>query len=160
MPCYLARVNDLAEWPQRALGLLIDLAIGVAAVLVLAIVGAILGAFTTFRVLGILVTLGLNLWFAQQVGQTGQSPGMRAIGLKAVGADTGEPLGAGLGVVRWLVHFVLGFLCGIPAIIDYLFPLWDAKKQTIADKAVSSVVTVVPKQPFSIVPPVAPAQPM
>jgi len=93
-------------------------------------------------------------------GSRTPSPRLLIAGAIGVAADTGEPVGAGLGVVRWLVHLVLGFLCGIPAIIDYLFPLWDLKKQTIADKPVSSVVTVVPQQPFSIVPPVAPAQPM
>jgi uncharacterized RDD family membrane protein YckC len=29
--------------------------------------------------------------------------------------------------------------------IGFLFPLWDSKKQTIADKIVKSVVVVVPK---------------
>ena len=147
-----------AEWPQRALGWLIDAAIGLAVSVVLLIVGALLGAFDTFRVLGSAASLGWSIWLAVQLGQTGQTPGMRSTGLKAVSNTTGEPVGAGLGLVRSLVHAVLGFLCFLPGIVDYLFPLWDTQKQTIADKAVSTVVTVVPKQPFSIVPPTAPAQ--
>jgi uncharacterized RDD family membrane protein YckC len=150
--------NDqaFAEWPQRALGWLIDGALGVVLVVVVSVLSALLHASP---VLTLLVGLAWSFWLAMQLGQTGQTPGMRSIGLKAVGSTSGEPVGTGLALVRWLVHAVLGFLW-IPGIIDYLFPLWDARKQTIADKAVSTVVTVVPKQPFSIVPPTAPARPM
>jgi uncharacterized RDD family membrane protein YckC len=150
----------LAEWPQRAVGWLIDAAIGVVAVVILVVLGALLGALSTFSLLSSLVSLGWSIWLAVQIGQTGQTPGMRTVGLKAVSSRSGEPVGTGLAVARWLVHAVLGLLWVIPGIIDYLFPLWDVQKQTIADKAVSSVVTVVPKQPFSIVPPTVPAQPL
>ena len=38
--------------------------------------------------------------------------------------------------VRDLAHFIDGIIC----FIGYLFPLWDAKKQTIADKLVKTLV--------------------
>jgi len=122
------------------------------------IIGAILGTvssglFVLFRVIGSVAALAWAAWIAVQIGQTGQSPGMRATGLKAVRKDSGAPVGTGMGVARWLVHIVLGILCFIPLLIDYLFPLWDADKQTLADKAVSSVVIVVPKQAFTLQPP-------
>jgi uncharacterized RDD family membrane protein YckC len=107
-------------------------------------------------VLGILVSLigylavfGWQVWLAIQVGETGASPGMRLIGLKCIGADTGQPIGSGMGVVRWIAHFVDGLIC----FIGWLFPLWDAQKQTIADKMIGTLVITVPKQPFSIAPP-------
>ena len=55
---------------------------------------------------------------------------------------------AGMGIVRWLIPAVIGFIPCIGFIffiVDLLFPLWDAKKQTLHDKAVKSVVIVVPK---------------
>jgi uncharacterized RDD family membrane protein YckC len=115
------------------------------------------GLFVLFDILGAVATVAWYAWLAVQIGQTGQSPGMRVIGLKAVGKDSGQVIGTGLGVARWLVHVVLGFLCFIGALLDYLWPLWDGRKQTIADKAVSSVVLVVPKQAFSLQPPATPA---
>ena len=51
-------------------------------------------------------------------------------------------------IVRWLIPAVIGFIPCIGFIffiVDLLFPLWDAKKQTLHDKAVKSVVIVVPK---------------
>ena len=39
---------------------------------------------------------------------------------------------------------VLWVLLYIPGIIDVLFPLWDQKRQTIHDKAASSIVVTVP----------------
>jgi hypothetical protein len=37
--------------------------------------------------------------------------------------------------------------------VGYLFPLWDQQRQTLADKIMSTVVVVVPKQAFSLTPP-------
>jgi uncharacterized RDD family membrane protein YckC len=147
----------LAEWPQRALGLLIDWGIGLGIGIVTFILGAILGSvsnglFVLVRIIGGLASLAWVVWLSVQVGGTGQSPGMRTIGLKAVRKDTGAPIGAGMGVVRWLVHVVLYVACVIPVIVDFLFPLWDPSKQTLADKAASTVVIVVPKQAFSLQP--------
>ena len=150
--------QTLAEWPQRALGWLVDWGIGVGGFLVVYIIGLILGAVSSalavlFLVIAVFGSLGWTIWLAVQLGQTGQTPGMRLIGLKAIKSDTGQPLGAGTAVLRWLVHVVLQAACTIPGIVDYLFPLWDQQKQTLADKAVGSVILVVPKQGFSLVPP-------
>jgi hypothetical protein len=114
------------------------------------------GLSVLFEVVGGVGTLAWAAWLAVQIGQTGQSPGMRAIGLKAVRKDNGQLIGTGMGVARWLVHVVLWFLCFVGAILDYLWPFWDRQKQTLADKAVSSVVLVVPKQAFSLQPPASP----
>ena len=73
---------------------------------------------------------------------------MRVMGLKCVNEQTGEPIGGGLGVVRAIAHFVDGLIC----YIGYLFPLWDKKRQTLADKIMHTVVINVPKKPFSIQP--------
>jgi uncharacterized RDD family membrane protein YckC len=139
-------------------GWLVDWGIGIGIYLALLIIGVIFGTishglFVLFETLGGLSALGWAVWLAVQIGQTGQSPGMRLTGLKALRKDSGAPLNAGMGVLRWLVHIVLWILCFIPAIADYLWPLWDHERQTLADKAVGSVVIVVPKQGFSLQPP-------
>jgi uncharacterized RDD family membrane protein YckC len=80
---------------------------------------------------------GYNRWFL--AGKTGQSWGKKAVGISLVDETTGQPIGAGKAFLRDLAHFVDGIIC----YIGYLFPLWDAKRQTLADKIVKTVVTKV-----------------
>ncbi len=89
-----------------------------------------------------LAALGWALFNGYQAGQTGQSFGMKQSGLKLVGEQTGQPIGGGQGLVRNLL-FLAYWICGclFPVlIIDALFPLWDAKKQTLRDKIAKSIV--------------------
>lgn len=139
----------LAQWGSRAGAYLLDgLIIAVPSIVLLA-----LGQVSTFfAVLGYLVLIGLSVWFAVQVGSTGQSPGMRVVGLRCISARTGNVIGGGMGVVRMLCHSLFGVLCFIGSLLDLLFPLWDGQKQTLADKMVSTVVVTVPKQSFSLTP--------
>jgi uncharacterized RDD family membrane protein YckC len=137
----------LAGWGQRALGWLIDFGIFIILGFILHAVNAVVADLVG------LISLAWAIWLAVQIGQTGQTPGMRVQGLKAISKDTGASVGTGKAVGRWLMHSVFFILCVIPGIVDYLFPLWDSEKQTLADKVVGSVVIVVPKQPFSLSPP-------
>ena len=77
---------------------------------------------------------GFNRWYL--AGKTGQSWGRKVLGIRLVGEATGQPIGAGMAFVRDLAHIVDSVIC----LIGYLFPLWDAKKQTIADKLVKTLV--------------------
>ncbi len=50
-----------------------------------------------------------------------------------------------MGVVRTIAHIVDSIIC----YIGWLFPLWDAQRQTLADKIVKTVVlTGQPKETF------------
>jgi uncharacterized RDD family membrane protein YckC len=84
--------------------------------------------------LGFLVTI-YNRWYLQ--GKTGQSWGKKALGLNLVGEASGQPIGIGMAIARDFAHI----LDAIPCLVGFLFPLWDAKRQTFADKIVTSVVT-------------------
>ena len=69
-------------------------------------------------------------------GNTGQSVGKRVIGLRTVREADGRPVGGGAGFGRAFLH-VLDFLpCGV----GFLLPLWDRKRQTIADKIMGTIV--------------------
>ena len=50
--------------------------------------------------------------------------------------QTGRPIGGGLAFGRELAHVLDGFFY-----IGYLWPLWDAKRQTFADKVCGTVGT-------------------
>ncbi|MEN3361991.1 MAG: hypothetical protein V7637_5973 [Mycobacteriales bacterium] len=84
-----------------------------------------------------LATLGLtiyNRWLLQ--GRTGQSWGKKIVNLRLLGEATGQPIGPGMAFVRDLAHF----LDSLPCYIGFLFPLWDPKRQTFADKLLHTVV--------------------
>ncbi|WP_405084662.1 RDD family protein [Microbispora sp. NBC_01389] len=86
--------------------------------------------------LGLVVALGLTLWLKYREGTTGQTVGKKVLGIKTVKEETGEYIGFGMAFVRYLCHII----DGLPCYIGFLWPLWDAKRQTFADKIVGTVV--------------------
>ncbi|MCU1491853.1 MAG: hypothetical protein JWM85_3258 [Acidimicrobiaceae bacterium] len=70
----------------------------------------------------------------------GQTPGNRAPGIAVRDARTGAPIGFWRGLLRWFVRTLLYACFVIPGVVNDLFPLWDAKRQTLADKAARSVM--------------------
>lgn len=79
-----------------------------------------------------------NVIFRQ--GRKGRSLGKSALGTILLKEETGRPLGAGMTFVRLLAHVLDGFFY-----LGYLWPLWDTKRQTFADKIVGTVVLDQPK---------------
>ncbi len=142
----------LAEWATRAIGIVIDWAIGIVLFLAFFIVGLILGAISNvlgflFDLVGYFVVLAYWLYLGYLVGTKGQSPGMAIQGITCIGEETGALIGGGQGVIRTLAHFIDSLIC----YIGWLFPLWDPKKQTISDKLLKTlVVTGAPKKAFSV----------
>lgn len=76
------------------------------------------------------------IWnYGYRQGITGSSVGKSVLKFKVVSEVTGQPLGFGMSVVRALAHFVDAIIC----FIGFLFPLWDSKRQTLADKIMTTV---------------------
>lgn len=90
-----------------------------------------------FLILGILGTIGLTLWTRVfQQGSTGQSIGKKVLKIKLVDANTGQTIGAGKAFLREICHAADSAIC----VLGYLWPLWDVKKQTWADKICDTLV--------------------
>ena len=88
-----------------------------------------------------LVVFAFSIWnLVFRQGKTGQSLGKKWTGITLLSEQTGQPLGAGMTFVRGLAHF----LDSLPCNIGYLWPLWDTKRQTFADKIMNSVVVEKP----------------
>ncbi len=85
---------------------------------------------------GLIAYVIWNVGFRQ--GRSGQTWGKTVIGISVVSAQTGRPLGVGRSIGRQLAHIV----DALPCYLGFLFPLWDAKAQTLADKIAGSVVVV------------------
>ncbi|SIM03627.1 proline-rich antigen-like protein [Mycobacteroides abscessus subsp. abscessus] len=84
--------------------------------------------------LGGLAYLIWNVGFNQ--GRTGQTWGKRVVGISVIAEQTRLPLGVGASIGRQLAHIV----DALPCYLGFLFPLWDAKSQTFADKMLHSIV--------------------
>lgn len=129
---YAATPATYANWGQRVGSYLID----AVPVVILVIIGAATRNFAIVLLfdLAALVVSGYNRWYLG--GTTGQSWGKKALNLKLVGDSTGAPIGAGLAFARDICHILDSLAC----YIGWLFPIWDAKRQTFADKILSTVV--------------------
>ena len=73
--------------------------------------------------------------YGYRQGTTGSSIGKSVLKFKVVSENTGQPLGFGLSVLRQITHVV----DAVPFYAGYLFPLWTAKRQTLADKIMATV---------------------
>jgi uncharacterized RDD family membrane protein YckC len=87
----------------------------------------------TLIMLAGMVWTAYNRWFV--AGRTGQSLGKRVIGIRLIGEPTGAPIGPMNAFLRDMIHTVDGL-----AYIGYLWPLWDDKRQTFADKIMRTIV--------------------
>jgi uncharacterized RDD family membrane protein YckC len=86
--------------------------------------------------LSIIVGLAYIVWnYGYKQGTTGSSIGKSIMKFKVVSEQSRQPIGFGMSIVRQLAHAVDAAIC----YIGYLFPLWDAKRQTIADKIIGTV---------------------
>ncbi|HCB04618.1 MAG TPA: hypothetical protein DEQ43_10290 [Nocardioides bacterium] len=104
------------------------------------------------RPLAIIIGIQLVVGFCYQVGflmWKQATPGKLALGLRVRLRDRPGPMPLGTVMVRWLAQFGVGILGLIPilgsltvvyTLLDYLWPLWDQKKQAIHDKAAKTNV--------------------
>ncbi|WP_203338265.1 RDD family protein [Nocardioides limicola] len=155
--------NPYAHWGKRVVSYLIDSLI-VSAVMLpfMVIYGIFLGLSVPsdpyapatevngpmfaismiFLFLGIVAGLAVFVWnTCLKGGRTGWSIGKGVMGIRLLSAQTGQPIGAGMAFVRHLAHI----LDSLPCNLGYLWPLWDEKRQTFADKILNTVVIEQPK---------------
>lgn len=129
--------GPLAGFGARTVSFVVDYVAPVVVLNLLLAVAAGTGG-TAWRLMlvagGSLWLLGFGLWNSGYLqGTTGRSLGRRVANTRLVGLGTGEPVGFGRAVARQVCHLVeFG--------IGYLWPLWDAKRQTFADKIFETVV--------------------
>ncbi|MEU4452195.1 RDD family protein [Nocardioides sp. NPDC023903] len=146
---YVPTGPPLATWGRRAGGALIDAALLIPFYLVAGVGGGLSqesGFFVT--IFGLLVTLvgwfgfiGFAVWnHVLKQGRTGYTIGKGVLGIKLVRKEPQATTGVPMALVRQLLH-VLDAFC----FIGYLWPLWDDKRQTFADKIVGTLVVVEPR---------------
>jgi uncharacterized RDD family membrane protein YckC len=140
---YMGR--QLANWPQRVGAYLIDnLIASIPAFLAVILFSGTDPGETPSAgaslVTCLLYLVSLGIWIYNRsilAGRTGQSWGKQVLNLRLVRMADGQPMGGGMAFVRDLLHILDGLLC----YIGFLFPIWDARRQTLfADKIMNTVV--------------------
>ncbi|MDR3664189.1 MAG: RDD family protein [Mycobacterium sp.] len=85
---------------------------------------------------GLVIAVLFTVWnHGYLQGISGSSLGKRVLHFQVVDDETGLPIGFGRSVARQLAHLI----DAITVFVGYLFPLWDPKRQTFADKIMSTV---------------------
>lgn len=138
----------LADWGTRALGGLVDY---VAPSIIFSLLGTpfapradyasgtvVGGGIVYYLITAVLSLLWVLYNSGIKQGTTGQTFGKQLAKTKMVSEATGQPIGIAMAIVRQIAHILDG-IC----FIGYLFPLWDAKKQTFADKIMKTVVVKI-----------------
>lgn len=133
-------------WWRRAGALVIDSivvsvvffligAVGFVAVLLDETVGGIV------LVLAILAAIAWSVfyWIYFTGKPPGQTVGKKALGIRVRHADEDRAIGYGPSAGRYLITFAFGIFY-IPALLDYLWPLWDRRNQSLHDKVANSIV--------------------
>ncbi len=131
--------NPYSDWLTRVGAYLIDIAPVIAVWVVFWILAAVIGSVGFAILLYLLAAVGsiaYTAWNRWVLGGQGQSIGKRQLNIKLISEDTGQPIGSVNAFLRDLCHVIDGLIC----YIGYLFPLWDAKRQTLADKMMRTVV--------------------
>ncbi|HEX9034178.1 MAG TPA: RDD family protein [Streptosporangiaceae bacterium] len=140
-PSYAGGVpaSQYSAWAIRVGAYLIDVAPVIGAWIVFLIIASILRSTAVDILLYLVLAVGslaysvYNRWI---LGGQGQTIGKKQLGIMLVSEQTGQPIGTLNAFLRDICHIVDGLIC----YIGYLFPLWDAKRQTIADKIMGTVV--------------------
>lgn len=148
------------SWFTRVLAYLIDaipvlVVSGIAVIVIFATMGDVTSSYTEYDYggsysasgeisgagwaaygLAALVNFAYWLWnYGYKQGTTGSTIGKGVMKFKVISEKTGQPIGFGMSIARGFAHIVDSIIC----YIGWLFPLWDAKRQTIADKIVGTI---------------------
>lgn len=125
----------LAEFGPRIVAYLIDwIAPWFALWILLFIVGAISDALgLLLGIVGWLAVIGFWVWNLYRQGTTGQTIGKEQQGIRLVRIDDGQPVGAGMSFVRYLVN-------ALPCGLGWFLAFVDSQRQTLGDKVSNSVV--------------------
>lgn len=148
---YALPKDAYASWIKRVGAYLID-GLVVFVGYIPAVIGAVISGSSSsdsasaiglvLTLIGVALSLAIFVWnTCLRACRTGYSIGKGVLGIKLIGERTGQPIGGGMAFLRYLCHII----DALPCYIGYLWPLWDAKRQTFSDKIMTTVVLNQPQ---------------
>ncbi|PIE32386.1 MAG: hypothetical protein CSA55_03505 [Ilumatobacter coccineus] len=141
--------SQYSPWASRVIATLVrsvaSAIVYIPAAVVALILGKIWGPLGALAILaGVVGIIAVAIRAMIQRGHLGYDFGDRVANQTLIKEQTDAPMGSGMEVfVRGIVHIV----DGLPFYIGYLWPLWDEKRQTFADKILSTTVVSGRPQP-------------
>jgi uncharacterized RDD family membrane protein YckC len=111
--------------------------------IILGVIGLALGAALKGGGSVISLLIGIAYFVYLEGGESGQTVGKKAMGIRVISFDTGGPIGYGRAFIRYIGRFV----SAIVIYLGYLWMLWDSEKQCWHDKFASDVVVPVSSYP-------------
>ncbi|MFZ9016497.1 MAG: RDD family protein [Ilumatobacteraceae bacterium] len=131
-------VGGYSGWPSRVGATLTRSFVPVVVIWVaVGIGGAIGGIGWLVAIAGYVFGIAAQIRFLIQRGHLGYDAGDAVTKQRLIKESTNAPMGSGWSVFgRSIVHI----LDAIPCYIGFLWPLWDSKRQTFADKVLTTVV--------------------
>ncbi|MEU8529808.1 MULTISPECIES: RDD family protein [Streptomyces] len=130
---------ELAHWGQRVGAHLLDMLIIIGPMYALGFINLAMsdnGEPGAIFFIGVVYAIGMGFFQLYREGSTGQTIGKKVLGISLHREADGRVLGFGFALVRKIAHILDGMAC----YIGWLWPLWDEKNQTFADKVCSTVV--------------------
>jgi len=145
--------HELANWPHRVVAYVIDLAAAFIPLVAAEVLldpgpGAAMSG-TTSIVFLLLWALGPAIWVYNRwilQGRSGQSWGKQVMSTRLARADDGQAVSGAIALLRDLAHLLDALPC-ILFPIGFLWPIWDTKRQTFADKIMNTVVVMKRRTP-------------
>ena len=113
----------------RLMGFIVDF-------IILGVIGGVIGALLGDPVWGSGISFLIGFSYIVGLNANGGTLGKRAVGLRLESAETGEDIGYGMAVVRYIV----AIFSAAVLLIGYFWMIWDPNNQTWQDKAAQSVV--------------------
>jgi uncharacterized RDD family membrane protein YckC len=139
--------QQLASWLRRGVALFLDAAILGLVIAVTMVAAGVPADELRERLEGGETAVFVALFLVPQaiyqtamIGSRNQTLGKMALGIAVVDADNRSRIGYARAFTRWLSTAALSALFTIPTIVDHLWPLRDARNQTLHDKVARSVV--------------------
>jgi uncharacterized RDD family membrane protein YckC len=123
----------------RRLGaaLLDGILLGIVTGVIEAIVGRNLGGLVS-------LAIGIAYYGYLEGGETGQTLGKKALGIRVLDLRGGGSIGFSRGVIRYFARI----LSALPIFLGYFWMLWDSENQTWHDKLAGSVVVPLSAYPI------------
>ena len=139
--------RQLAGWWARVGAYILDTIITIIAIVGIVFLAALPAIVlpdtlaAIILIIAVVAAIAFPFWYFTYLtgNERGQTIGKRALGIRVRSDSAGGPIGYGRAFGRYGIQVVFGFFF-IPWVLDYLWPLWDAKNQTLHDKIVGSVV--------------------
>lgn len=126
-----------ASWGSRVGATLVRGIIAGVPAFIGAFLSQISDVFVIFLIIGYVINIAAVIRMYIQRGHLGYDVGDRVLGQTLVSEPTMRPVGSGMTVfIRGLAHILDALAC----YIGFLWPLWDRKRQTFADKIMTQVV--------------------